>query len=162
MKKKIVFFLLFILCIAGCGNNEGSFEKGTKDIPLIYQLINANIAEKEWDMALLNDAEWGKKDIEELYQIDMTRIKEAYVKSAVVASQICEIAFFKADKGMDAMLQKGISYRLSELEKQWGTYNPECKNLIKEAKQGRIGQYYYFIIGEDCKKVVNYIQNMSA
>lgn len=160
--KKVVVFLWCMVVLSGCGKNQGSFQKGTMDVPSLYQEINGLTVDGKWNMGLLNDEMWNKSNIEQKYHLDMTKIKEAYVKSAVIAPQLSEIAIFKVDQEMDSLLQEGIQYRVTQLKNQWETYIPECNAWIQDAKQGRIGQYYYFIIGEDSEKVVDYIQNKGA
>lgn len=157
MKKIIGVLFLVILC--GCSKAVGSFQEGTMDMDQLYDRISEQIVDGEWNMGMLNDAYWSKNKIEKAYDMDMTQIEDCFVKSSLIEAQFSEIAFFKVDKKYDDMIKKGIEHRLQTLHSTWGSYIEDAQEQLKKVKQGRIGKYYYMILGEDCKKVVNYIRN---
>lgn len=102
------------------------------------------------------------REVEALYQLDMTKIESCMVKTAAVQAQLGEIALFQVKKEHEGDVKKAIKSRKEALKKQWGAYVPEAADLLYQAKEGRIGQYYYFVLGSDSEKVVNYMQKMDA
>lgn len=159
MKRKIMIIMFCLFFMTGCSHGIGSFEKGDLDLNAFFTDINKQIGEETFHMPLLNDQAWSKKNVEKKYHMDMTILEDCMVKSSLVDLQTAEIAIFKAPKEKDARISKGIHYRLDILHKSSGSYNEEIKNWIHNAKQGRIGEYYYFVLGEDSEKVVNYMKN---
>ena len=79
-----------------------------------------------------------------------------------IADGAFSIALFQVKKEHEGDVKKAIKSRKEALEKQWGAYVPEAADLLYQAKEGRIGQYYYFVLGSDSEKVVNYMQKMDA
>lgn len=161
MKKWMVSVLL-VCFLMGCKADVGTFAKGDKDLSSVFADINEQIDKGTFSMALLQDTPFTKKQVEEAYQLDMTKIEDCMVKQAVIQAQGSEIAFFKVDAANEALVKKGITYRIKMWKQEWGSYMSEADRLVKQAKQGRIGQYYYFVLGSDSEKMVNYIQKMDA
>lgn len=159
MKTRIILTLLCLILLSGCNHGIGSFEKGNLDLPALYTKINEQIGDNVIQMPLLNDRPWTKKEIEKKYHLDMTIIEDCMVKSSLIDVQTAEIALFKVPKEKDQELKQAIRYRLDSLESSLGSYHEDVKNRIHNAKQGRIGEYYYLVLGEDGEKVVNYMKN---
>lgn len=160
--KKSWCLLCLCLLLSGCGNATGSFEQGDKKLDKVFDSIEDHIADQTFAMALLQDQAMDKAQVEKNYHLDMTKIDDCMVKTSLLPAQLSEVAIFKCDKQKDAMLRKGIHYRLQQLDAAWGALVPEAKQLLHDAKQGRLGAYYYFVLGSDSKKVVNYMQKMDA
>lgn len=158
MKKLLC--VLMCLCLCGCGTKRGSFQDGNKNMDMVFEIINDKIMEGKFHMGLLVDTWWRKAQVEKAYHLDMTRIQECYVKGSAIESQLSEIAFFKVSKKNESYIKKAIAFRLSSLKTVWATHIKDADSIIAACKQGRIGQYYYMVLGEDSKKVVNYITSM--
>lgn len=158
--KKILSVLLILFLFTGCSKSQGTFTEGTKDMDRLYDDICKKINEGEWNMPALDEIWWSQARIEKAYQLDMTMVEEAYVKSSAIEAQFSEIAFFKVTKDNEATIKEAISYRLKSLNQTWGSYMLDAQEQLQNVYQGRIGQYYFMILGEDSKKVVNYIQDM--
>ena len=155
MKKLLIIGLLLCL-MSGCQKNTGTFAQGDKNLSSVFADINEQIADGAFSIPLLKDTALSEREVEALYQLDMTKIESCMVKTAAVQAQLGEIALFQGD------VKKAIKSRKEALKKQWGAYVPEAADLLYQAKEGRIGQYYYFVLGSDSEKVVNYMQKMDA
>ena len=153
MKKLLIIGLLLCL-MSGCQKNTGTFAQGDKNLSSVFADINEQIADGAFSIPLLKDTALSEREVETLYQLDMTKIESCMVKTAAVQAQLGEIALFD--------VKKAIKSRKEALKKQWGAYVPEAADLLYQAKEGRIGQYYYFVLGSDSEKVVNYMQKMDA
>ena len=153
MKKLLIIGLLLCL-MSGCQKNTGTFAQGDKNLSSVFADINEQIADGAFSIPLLKDTALSEREVEALYQLDMTKIESCMVKTAAVQAQLGEIALFQ--------VKKAIKSRKEALKKQWGAYVPEAADLLYQAKEGRIGQYYYFVLGSDSEKVVNYMQKMDA
>ena len=172
MKKLLIIGLLLCL-MSGCQKNTGTFAQGDKNLSSVFADINEQIADGAFSIPLLKDTALSEREVEALYQLDMTKIESCMVKTAAVQAQLGEIALFQVKKEHEGDVKKAIKSRKEALEKQWGSemcirdrqwgaYVPEAADLLYQAKEGRIGQYYYFVLGSDSEKVVNYMQKMDA
>lgn len=159
MKRTMMICCLCMLFISGCTPHKGSFQDGNLDMESFFVDVNKQIDEKKIHMAFLNDIPFAKGTVEKAYHLDMTMIEDCMVKSALIPSQISEIAIFKVSKEHEQSVKNAIAYRMKALEKAWGSYNEDAKFIFYHALQGRIGKYYYFVLGEDSEKVVNYMKN---
>lgn len=158
MKK----WLLIMICVSmllGCNSPIGSFQDGTMDMNQLYKRIMVKCTDAKWKFKPLQDTNWSNKQIEAMYHLDMTKIKEGVVRSSVMEFDMNEIAIFKVSEKNEHYVKGAIENRMHELSSSWALYNQDAQDILEESKQGRIGQYYYFILGEDSKKVVNYIRN---
>ena len=156
MKKLLIIGLLLCL-MSGCQKNTGD-----KNLSSVFADINEQIADGAFSIPLLKDTALSEREVEALYQLDMTKIESCMVKTAAVQAQLGEIALFQVKKEHEGDVKKAIKSRKEALKKQWGAYVPEAADLLYQAKEGRIGQYYYFVLGSDSEKVVNYMQKMDA
>lgn len=159
MKRILFICCLCLILLSGCMTHKGSFQDGNIDMESFFVEVNKRIDDKKFHMAFLDDTPFDKGQIEKAYNLDLTKIEDCMVKSAVIPSQISEIAIFKVSKEHEQLVKDAIAYRTKELEKAWGSYNEEAKFIFYHAAQGRIGEYYYFVLGEDSEKVVNYMKN---
>lgn len=160
--KKLVMIGLLLCLVSGCRENSGTFAQGDKNLSRVFADISEQIEEGAFSIALLKDTALTDKEVEALYHLDMTKIDDCMVKTAAVQAQLGEIAIFKVEKKNEDYVKKAVDSRKEVLKKQWGSYVPEAADLLYQAKEGRIGQYYYFVLGSDSEKVVNYIQKMDA
>ena len=151
MKKLLIIGLLLCL-MSGCQKNTGTFAQGDKNLSSVFADINEQIADGAFSIPLLKDTALSEREVEALYQLDMTKIESCMVKTAL----------FQVKKEHEGDVKKAIKSRKEALKKQWGAYVPEAADLLYQAKEGRIGQYYYFVLGSDSEKVVNYMQKMDA
>lgn len=156
MKKIICMMITFLL--VGCSSN-GSFDSGIKDFQPLIQYVNTQVENGDWDFGLLQEESLSQESIAEDYQLDVTRIEEAFVYPAISMAQISEIAFFLVEEAVQSIVEEAIAYRKQQLHEQWDTYIEDAKEIIDNACEGRIGKYYYFIVGIDAEKMVNYISN---
>lgn len=161
MKKIIGICICCMMLLCGCGTSKGSFVEGTMNMDMLFDDLSEQINEGDWNMRPLNDIWWDKSQVEKAYHLDMTMISECYVKSSAAEAEFSEIAFFKVPKKYDADMKDAIHSRIEALEKKWGTYMMDAEAMLKSVRQGRIGKYYYMILGDDSKKVVNYIRNLT-
>lgn len=160
MMKKGFCLWMCLLILCGCQATHGSFADGDLDIAYVMDKINANIADGKWKMGILKDTPLSKQEIEKQYHFDMTMIEECRVQQSLIPAQLSEIAIFKAEKQADEMLAKGLLQHKEDLMKQYGAMLMDSTAILNHAMQGRIGQYYYFVLGEDAKKVVHYMQEI--
>lgn len=158
MKKWIL--ILSLLFIVGCQGKIGSFIDGDANLALVFDKIQKEIIDEGNSLVLWNDVPLSANEIEKLYQLDMTKVEEYFVKTAVVEAQCSEIALFKVDEEKESYVKDAISYRKDTLKNRWGITVEEASYLLDNALEGRIGAYYYFVVGSDSEKVVNYIQKM--
>ena len=154
MKKIILIWFCCILC--GCSLMHGSFEKGNIDMDYLISSIQQEIEKKQWNYGILQNESLKKDEIESLYHIPAICVDEAYVYQGVIPLQFNEIAFFKINKKYEKELLDGIEKRKKDLENRYS--NIDIDDVLKQCQQGSIGEYYYFILGEDAEKVVNYIK----
>lgn len=157
--KKILWCMCICLFLCGCQSSFGSIEEGTLDMERFSERIEEQIEKNNWRMGLFNEEAWSKHKVEQEYHMDMTKIEDCLIKSSLIEAQFVEIAFFKSEKQYDSMIKDAIQYRLQKLSSTYANYVQDTTKKLSQYKQGRIGKYYYFILGEDCKKVVNYIRN---
>ena len=112
-------------------------------------------------MHLFQENSLTTEKIKQLYALDDTIASKTVVYLSISSAQINEIAFFLIDDTMQETVKNAIIFRKQQLHEQWDTHIDGAKELIDQAKEGRIGQYYYFIIGIDAENMVNYISNYS-
>lgn len=158
MKKIVPLCCLCFLMISGC-SQKGTFQNGKLDMEHVFIEINKQISTKKIDMAFLNDKALSKQEVENIYKLDMTKIEDCMIKQSFIPTQVCEVALFKVDEINEQVVKDAIQHRLSVLKTTWGRYYEDIDHLQASAKQGRIGKYYYFVLGEDSEKVVNYMKN---
>lgn len=158
MRKWILILSVFLF--VGCQGKIGSFIDGDANLALVFDKIQKEIIDEGNSLVLWNDVPLSANEIEKLYQLDMTKVEEYLVKTVVVEAQCSEIAFFKVEKEKESYVKDAISYRKDTLKNRWGTTVEEASYLLDNALEGRIGAYYYFVVGSDSEKVVNYIQKM--
>ncbi len=159
MKKLIIVFLMFF--VLGCQDKTGSFVDGNVNLPAVFNKIQKEVLDEGSSLVLWNDLPLNANEIEEYYQLDMTKVEDYLVKTSVVEAQCSEIAIFKVDKEKESYVRNAISYRKDYLKRNWGTIVEEASYFMDNALEGRIGAYYYFAAGSDSKKVVNYIHKLS-
>ncbi|MCR0262584.1 DUF4358 domain-containing protein [[Clostridium] innocuum] len=160
--KKLIMIGLLLCLMSGCGKDYGTFEQGDKELSRVFSDINEQIDKGSFSIPLLNDRALSDREVETLYHLDMTKIADCMVKTAAIQAQLGEIAIFKVEKKNESYVKKAIESRKEALKKQWGSYVEEADSLLYQAKEGRIGQYYYFVLGSDSEKVVNYMQKIDA
>lgn len=159
MRKMIVLGMLSMLLVCGCSQQKGNFHQGNLDMERIFIEINKQISTKTIDMAFLNDKALSKQEVEDKYTLDMTKIETCMVKQSFIPTQVSEIALFKVAEKDEQVVKDAIQHRLATLETTWGRYQKDVDDMQANAKQGRIGRYYYFVLGEDSEKVVNYMKS---
>lgn len=157
--KKVLCMVILIIALCGCHKVSGSFEKGDMDMRALMEKINQKTIRKNWEFPLMLDDTMETSRIEETYQMDMTKIEASFVSRSVVDAEMGEVAFFKCDPQYDAIIEEALQAYKQAKQTEW-KYFEEAENVVMHALQGRIGQYYYFILGEDNQKVVDYIQEL--
>ena len=159
MLKKWCCCMFAFLCLFGC-DKMGSFEKGNLNVEKVIYNINKQITDKTLEMELLNEIPWEDTKIEEEYGFVVAHAKEAYVFSSVVKPQLGEIAFFQADDTVLDEVKNAISYRKENILNTWKNTIPGLEKRINASWEGKIGQYYCFVLGTDTEKVVNYLRSL--
>lgn len=159
IKKYILLFLCFF-CLCGCSHGVGKFKDGTIQLSKLTDKINQKSMDGDWQFPILQKEATSLQEVSKLYELDMMHIKECEVHMALIPAQMGEIAFFHVEEKDDAMLKKAIDCHIAQLKTKWGTLLLEADSILSSVKEGRIGEYYYVIVGSDAQKVVNYIQNM--
>lgn len=152
------FFYICCFLLVGCSNN-GSFEKGIHDFTPIIRYVNAQIDKGEWEFGLFHENSLSIEEINQQYDISLTTEDQVVVYTSISQAQISEIAFFSMDTQSEERVKQAIAYRKKQLHDRWDTYIMHAKDVIEKAQEGRIGKYYYFIVGIDAKNMVNYISN---
>ena len=97
MKKLLIIGLLLCL-MSGCQKNTGTFAQGDKNLSSVFADINEQIADGAFSIPLLKDTALSEREVEALYQLDMTKIESCMVKTAAVQAQLGEIALFQVKK----------------------------------------------------------------
>lgn len=161
MIRKLYLCLCCILLTA-CQASHGSFEDGDKELSYVFTCIENKIQNKTLQMPLLNQQMLSGIEVEEGYALDLTKVDDYMVKTAVVEAQIGEIALFKVKDEYVDVVKEAISYRKEKLKETWGNYVKQADTIINQAQEGKIGQYYYFVVGSDSEKVVNYMKKLDA
>lgn len=159
MKKYILLFLCFF-CLCGCSHGVGKFEDGTMQLSKLSDKINQKSINGDWQFPLLNKDAISLNEVSKLYEMDMINIKECEVHSSLIPAQMGEIAFFHVEEKEDSMMKQAVEKHIAQLKSKWINLILEADAVLSEVKEGRIGEYYYVIVGSDAQKVVNYIQNM--
>ena len=159
-KKGSILFLCLCFILCGCHHGIGSFDAGTLDVEQLMDRINAKSINGDWQFPIMKEEAWQVSAIQKAYALDVTKVQDAYSRSAILPAELGEITIFKATKEVDALLQQSVEKRIASLKQEWGNILYEADQVMQTVKEGRIGEYYYVIIGVDSQKVVNYIQSM--
>ncbi len=154
MKKIIILCFCCIMC--GCVSLHGSFKNGTMDMDRFVQDFQKVKETNRWKYGVLQDTSLTKAKIEDLYHIPMVHVEKAYVYQGVIPLQCTELALFKIESKYKQELIDGIEKRKKDIEESYP--NVDINDILNQSQQGMIGQYYYFILGDDARKVVNYIR----
>lgn len=157
---KHMMICLCFFCLCSCSKSMGHFKDGTMQLDQLMQNINQKSVKGDWDFPILNETQIPLTKVASLYELDMTQIKENKTYCSLLPAQLGEIAFFHVEESKDAMMKKAIEKRIQDMEKQWGALLMEAGTILQNHKEGRIGEYYYVIVGSDAQKVVNYIQDI--
>lgn len=162
MKRRIRFVLccMMMLMMMGCHKSIGSFQEGTIDLSSVIEQINEKSIDGDWEYPIVNQTAWDGVLIQDTYGLDMTKVQSSYVVSSIVTAQLGELAFFKTEEAYDDIVKEAGNRRISSIKETWKDTLLEGDAILDEAKMGRIGEYYYLIIGRDAQKVVNYIQSL--
>ena len=158
--KKYISIIVCLLMLVGCGQEKGSFEDGTLNMEKFYMDIMNVREDAKWRFAQLQDSNWTHKEIETKYHLDMTKVDDVVVRSSIISSD-SELAIFKVTKKNEAYVKEAIEERMQDIREMYAPYKHDVEENLQQVKQGRMGEYYYFILGEDSKKVVNYIRNQT-
>lgn len=160
--KSIKWFIvcLCVFCLCACSPSMGHFEDGSIELNELVRKINEKSANGEWEFPILQEKETAPNIVSTRYAIDLTQVMDGQVYEALLPAQIGEIAFFHMEEGKEALVKQAIQHRLKELKKEWGTLIYDADELINTCIEGKIGEYYYVMIGRDAQKVVNYIQDI--
>lgn len=158
-KKKWCLIILLLVLLCGCSHGLGHFKDGSIDLTKLVAKINQKSVAQDWSFPILNEEGQPAKTVEKNYQLDMTQLETQACYTSVLPAELGELAFFKCEPGKDAILQQGAKTRVEALRREWGELILEANPLLNAYKEGRIGQYYYVIVGSDAQKVVNYIQS---
>ena len=78
MKKLLIIGLLLCL-MSGCQKNTGTFAQGIKSSS-VFADINEQIADGAFSIPLLKDTALSEREVEALYQLDMTKIESCMRK----------------------------------------------------------------------------------
>ena len=159
-KKKYILLFLCFFCLCGCSHGIGDFNDGTIQLSKLSDKINQKSMNGDWQFPILDKEALSLNEVSKLYEMDMMNIKECEVHLSLIPAQLGEIAFFHVDKKEDSMMKQTAEKRIAQLKLKWKDLLLEADSILSEAKEGRIGEYYYVIVGSDAQKVVNYIQNM--
>lgn len=154
----LVFFLCMVL--GGCRQSLGHFKDGNIDLDQLIIDMNEKTKNQDWEFPYVNQSVKESDETAELYSMDMTNIEHSYRVSSILDAELGEITFFQADESQDERIKQGIEVRLTALKEEWGSLLLESENILSQSKQGRIGEYYYLIVGRDAQKVVNYMQSI--
>lgn len=157
--KRLLCICLLVCMLTGCREKVGSFLDGDINFNVLFDRISQKKAQKDWELPLLNDQDVSLAVVEEEYQLDMTKIDECVVRRSIIPAELGEIAFFKTAESNDALLKEAVEVYKGSLKEQW-KYIKNSVEVIEKAVDGRIGEYYYFILGEDHEKVVDYMQSI--
>lgn len=159
IKKYILLFLCFF-CLCGCSHGIGKFEDGTMQLSKLSERINQKSINGDWQFPVFQQTAISLNEVSKQYELDMTKVKDCEIHTALIDAQIGELAFFHIDEKDDTMMKQAVEKHITQLKTKWGNLILEADTLLSNVKEGRIGEYYYVIVGSDAQKVVNYIQNM--
>lgn len=157
---KHMMITLCFFCLCSCSKSMGHFKDGTMKLDQLIQDINQKSIQGDWSFPILNETQIPLSQVAELYGLDMTQIKNCEAHQSILPAQLGELAFFHVEESKDAMMKQVVEKHIQDMEKHWGTLLMEAEDVLHGCKEGRIGEYYYVIVGSDAQKVVNYIQNI--
>lgn len=126
----------------------------------LSEKINQKSINGDWQFPVVHQTAISLNEVSKQYAMDMTKIKDCEIHTALIDAQIGELAFFHVDEKDDTMMKQAVEKHIAQLKTKWGNLILEADTLLSNVKEGRIGEYYYVIVGSDAQKVVNYIQNM--
>lgn len=156
MKKKLILVILFTMLCA-CSTSDGSFQKGDIQYDTLFDNINKKIQREDWDIAVLNDQALTAQDVESQFHLDMTKIDSFMIKRSLLALEPGEIAIFKVSQEYDEEIENALQQHKMDIVTE-NTFISNIEELLEQSQMGRLGEYYYFILGHDSEKVVHYMQ----
>ncbi len=94
MKKLLIIGLLLCL-MSGCQKNTGTFAQGDKNLSSVFADINEQIADGAFSIPLLKDTALSEREVEALYQLDMTKIESCMVKPLLCRHSLEKLHCFR-------------------------------------------------------------------
>lgn len=152
--KKLLCAASLCMVVAGC-----SSKPTTADVDL--NKVSATVYEKvesgEIEVGMMSE-NLDATALMDLYGIDSKDLENYDVRMALINVQATEIAMFEAKEGKLDAVKKGVEKRLEDLKALWSQYLPDQYELVKNNLTYENGNYYFFIVGQDAKKVLDSIK----
>ena len=73
LHEKLLIIGLLLCLMSGCQKNTGTFAQGDKNLSSVFADINEQIADGAFSIPLLKDTALSEREVETLYQLDMTK-----------------------------------------------------------------------------------------
>ena len=140
--KKIIFLLLTVFMITGCGNKE-------LDIKKINDMIKADFKDS---MKLSNN------ELEGIYNIDTSVFKNASVYVDKSSNNADVYAVFEVKGDYDAALLE-TEYFIEQYKKSWDQgYFPEEVKKIKNSEKEEYNNYIIYVVSDNASNAVEKIK----
>ncbi len=149
--KKILCIAASAFILTACG--------GTKNVEIssVSEMIYEKVENGEFEMGMLSD-NLDADTLKELYNIDADDLEAYDVRMALINVQANEIAMFKAKDGKLDEVKQGVEKRIEDLKNTWSQYLPDQYELVKNYQTYENGNYYFFIVSEYAKDMIDTIK----
>ncbi|MEG2321869.1 MAG: DUF4358 domain-containing protein [Bacilli bacterium] len=144
--KKILLFIITLLCITGCGSTKIDLEKVKTNLNNLTYNDDKMFANTYIDSTLLNDK----------YGFDTKNIEEFVVcmSNNVTTSSMYAIFLPKNEQA-----NEDITNFIKKYKAGWSMgYFPAEEKLVTDMKETKIGDYLVYIVSHDNEKVLETIK----
>lgn len=141
--KKIIMVIGLAIILAGCNKSVSTLDmKGA----------STSLDKKYQNMALMSE-----KELEGIYNQDITLMEEYIIKSS--ENQDGNFyALIKVKSENKEKVKNNMNEMFSILENQSSLYSPEAVNLIKNKLATSVGDYLIYIVSENNEEMYNVVK----
>lgn len=141
--KKIIMVIGLAIILAGCNKSVSTLDmKGA----------STSLDKKYQNMALMSE-----KELEGIYNQDITLMEEYIIKSS--ENQDGNFyALIKVKSENKEKVKNNMDEMFSILENQSSLYSPEAVNLIKNKLATSVGDYLIYIVSENNEEMYNVVK----
>lgn len=141
--KKIIIVIGLAIILAGCNKSVSTLDmKGA----------STSLDKKYQNMALMSE-----KELEGIYNQDITLMEEYIIKSS--ENQDGNFyALIKVKSENKEKVKNNMNEMFSILENQSSLYSPEAVNLIKNKLATSVGDYLIYIVSENNEEMYNVVK----
>ena len=157
MNKKVLYLLIAIVVVAIIISGVYVFTGENKGNDLDLQQLNTSLSEKAPfnEMATMDVT---TEELSMLFEINPEDVNSVIGKIPLMNVHASMYVVIEAKEDtVDTVKEKVEQYAQAQ-ETQWQMYLPEQYELVKQRKQGTIGNYVYLIIAESATELENLIK----